>query len=214
SSCPAGRRLIAVTNSPTHPAKASGCRENELGSGKKRERKENRIDGRIASPTAFGGRTVDAVDNARPANVTGIAIANPTRGPDTPMSRRARRFGIGSRMLMNAPSVPSGGTDGRKNGRDAHLEGERERRHDHAVHIKMFRHHGPDRLDLGLRGEHGAGQSSRLDKGARVTGDEHRGATKSRPCRCPRRRTAAPSRGPVPGRGSPDRRRGGTGSRA
>src|SRR2546430_11644235 len=111
---------MAVTKRPTHPAKASGCRENELGSGKKRERKENRIDGRIASPTAFGGRAaVDAVDSARPANVTGIAIANPTRGPDTPMSRRARRFGIGSRMLMNAPSVPSGGTDGRENGSDA-----------------------------------------------------------------------------------------------
>ena len=97
--------------------------------------------------------------------------------------------------------------------RDAHLEGERERRHDDAVHIKMLRHHGPDRLDLGLRGEHGAGQPSRLDKGARVTRDEHRGATKSRPCRCPRRRSAIRSRGPVPARGSRGTRRGGTGSR-
>ena len=97
--------------------------------------------------------------------------------------------------------------------RDAHLEGERERRHDDAVHIKMLRHHGPDRLDLGLRGEHGAGQPSRLDKGARVTRDEHRGATKSRPCRCPRRRSATRSRGPVPARGSRGTRPGGTGSR-
>src|SRR5204863_9676422 len=94
SSCTAGRRLIAVTNSPTHPAKASGCRENELGSGKKRERKENRTDGRIASPTAFGGTAaVDAADSARPANVTRIAIANPTRGRDSPMARRAPRPG-------------------------------------------------------------------------------------------------------------------------
>src|SRR2546430_17288992 len=103
---------MAVTKRPTHPAKASGCRENELGSGKNRERKENRIDGRIASPTAFGGRAVDAVDNARPANVTGIAIANPTRGPETPMSRRARRFGDGSRMPMNGPTGPRGGNAG------------------------------------------------------------------------------------------------------
>src|SRR5439155_16982423 len=56
---------------------------------------------------------------ASPAKVTGIAIAKPTSGPDTPMSRSARRFGIGSRMLMNAPNVPRGGTDGKKNGRDA-----------------------------------------------------------------------------------------------
>ena len=49
----------------------------------------------------------------------GVAIAKPISGPETPMSRRALRFGIGSRMLMNAPNVPRGGNDGRKNGSDA-----------------------------------------------------------------------------------------------
>src|SRR5438445_13725685 len=110
---------MAVTKRPTHPAKASGCRENELGSGKNRERKENRMDGRIASPTAFGGRAVDAVDNARPANVTGIAIANPTRGPDTPMSRGARRLGMRARIQVSAPSAGRGGNEGREHGSDA-----------------------------------------------------------------------------------------------
>src|SRR3989442_1750509 len=61
----------------------------------------------------------DAADNASPAKVTGIAIANPTSGPETPISKSARRFGIGSLMLINAPNVPRGGTEGRKNGRDA-----------------------------------------------------------------------------------------------
>src|SRR6266508_6365458 len=92
---------------------------NESGSGKNRERKLNSRDGWIASPAMLGGSDGDVVERARPASVTGIAIAKPTSGPETPMSRRARRFGIGSRMLMNAPSVPSGGNEGRKNGSEA-----------------------------------------------------------------------------------------------
>ena len=77
------------------------------------------MDGWIASPTPVAATGAEAVDRARPARVTGIAMANPTSGPETPISRRARRFGIGSRMLMKAPSVPRGGIEGRKNGRDA-----------------------------------------------------------------------------------------------
>ena len=92
---------------------------NESGSGKKSERKLNNKDAWICSPATLGGSDGDAVERARPASVTGIAIAKPTSGPETPMSRRARRFGIGSRKLMNAPSVPSGGNEGRKNGSEA-----------------------------------------------------------------------------------------------
>src|SRR2546421_6683277 len=110
---------MAVTKRPTHPAKAGGCRAKELGTGKNKDSSENRMEGRIASPTAVGDTAGEAADKARPASVTGIAIAKPTSGPDTPMSRRARRFGIGSRMLMKAPSVPRGGSDRRKNGEEA-----------------------------------------------------------------------------------------------
>src|SRR5205807_10262998 len=105
---------MAVTKRPTHPAKASGCRAKELGRGKNKDSSENRMEGRIASPTADGDTAGEAADKAKPASVTGIAIAKPTSSPDTPMSRRARRFGIGSRMLMKAPSLPRGGTDGSK----------------------------------------------------------------------------------------------------
>src|SRR2546427_1971937 len=119
SSCPAGSRLIAVTKSPTQPANARGCMPSVCGSGKNNERKLNKIEGRIASPATPAETPGAPVERASPASVTGMALAKPTRGPDTPMSRSARRLGIGSRMLMNAPKVPSGGRDGRKNGRDA-----------------------------------------------------------------------------------------------
>src|SRR3989454_2811057 len=88
------------------------------GSGKNNEGKLNKIEGRIASPATPAETPGAPVERASPASVTGMAIAKPTRGPDTPMSRSARRLGIGSRMLMNAPKVPSGGRDGRKNGRE------------------------------------------------------------------------------------------------
>src|SRR2546426_10628936 len=87
------------------------------GSGKNNEGKLNKIEGRIASPAPPAETPGAPVERASPASVTGMAIAKPTRGPDTPMSRSARRFGIGSRMLMNAPKVPSGGGGGRKNGK-------------------------------------------------------------------------------------------------
>src|SRR5438552_15021148 len=82
TSGPPGSRLIAVTKRPTHPANASGWRANELGSGKKRERRENKMDGRMASPTPVAATGAEAVDRARPARVTGIAIAKPTKGPE------------------------------------------------------------------------------------------------------------------------------------
>ena len=48
-----------------------------------------------------------------------MAMTNPAIGPEMPMSTRAFRFGIGSRMEMKAPKVPSGGIEGMKNGNEA-----------------------------------------------------------------------------------------------
>src|SRR5207249_9903107 len=110
----------AITKGQTQRAKASGRGgvRGVCGSGKNSARPRNRSGG-CASPARVRPDAGEAADNASPAKVTGIAIAKPKSGPDTPMSRSARRFGIGSRMLMNAPNVPRGGTDGKKNGRDA-----------------------------------------------------------------------------------------------
>ena len=52
------------------------------------------------------------------ATATGMMTAKPASGPATPMSKRARREGIGDLILMNAPSVPAmkGGGMGMKKG--------------------------------------------------------------------------------------------------
>src|SRR5207245_6461388 len=106
------------TKGPARPANRRGGRPSVCGSGKNNERKLNKIEGRIASPATPAETPGAPVERASPASVTGMAIAKPTRGPDTPMSRSARRLGIGSRMLMNAPNVPRRGRGGRKEGRD------------------------------------------------------------------------------------------------
>ena len=54
-----------------------------------------------------------------PVIATGISAIKPAIGPATPMSKTARRDGIGERILINAPNVPAGpiiGGVGRKNG--------------------------------------------------------------------------------------------------
>ncbi len=57
-----------------------------------------------------------------PAIATGINAMNPAIGPATPMSKTARRVGIGDIILINAPNVPAGpiiGGVGKKNGKVA-----------------------------------------------------------------------------------------------
>ena len=51
-----------------------------------------------------------------PSQSTGRQTRNPARGPATPMSKRARRWGIGLRMRMKAPRVPTRLTPGTGNG--------------------------------------------------------------------------------------------------
>ena len=43
----------------------------------------------------------------KPNHSTGRQTAKPASGPDTPMSNSALRFGIGDRMRMKAPRVPT-----------------------------------------------------------------------------------------------------------
>src|SRR5215218_6741576 len=52
------------------------------------------------------------------AQATGMMTRKPASGPATPMSKSARRDGIGDLILMNAPSVPAmkGGGMGMKKG--------------------------------------------------------------------------------------------------
>ena len=53
---------------------------------------------------------------------TTTATTKPANGPETPISTRASRFGIGDRILINAPIVPmikSGGGTGMKYGKVA-----------------------------------------------------------------------------------------------
>src|SRR6266487_1158753 len=69
SSCPAGRRLIAVTKRPTHPAKARGCLRTGFGRGKNRERKLKSREPWIASPGTVGTTGGVPVERARPASV-------------------------------------------------------------------------------------------------------------------------------------------------
>src|SRR3989304_6868464 len=45
-------------------------------------------------------------DIDRPRNSAGTRTANPAIGPAIPMSKRTRRFGNASLILMTAPSVP------------------------------------------------------------------------------------------------------------
>ena len=72
-------------------------------------------------PPVFTGSGRGSTDiRKNPSSVTGMAVRRPSTGPDAPMSKSAFRFGIGSRMLIIAPNVPSNVPGaGRKNGRDA-----------------------------------------------------------------------------------------------
>ena len=42
-----------------------------------------------------------------PSHSTGRQTTKPASGPATPMSKRARLLGIGLRMRINAPNVPT-----------------------------------------------------------------------------------------------------------
>jgi hypothetical protein len=64
--------------------------------------------------------TFATCDIATPMKSAGTATRNPAIGPAMPMSNSIRFSGIGSRMRMNAPSVPKIEIGiGRKNGSDA-----------------------------------------------------------------------------------------------
>src|ERR1051326_6871675 len=60
----------------------------------------------------------DGAAGRSPTAAIGTNTRNPASGPATPMSKSARREGIGDLILMNAPSVPTmiGGGMGMKKG--------------------------------------------------------------------------------------------------
>jgi len=117
SSWPTGSRLMAVTRKPTHAAKAVGCRAMFSAMGTSRDSSWYRgwmtMYMAPACPMLPSTACPFAVRNS-PINATGMVTASPPRGPAMPMSTRARRLGMGSRMEMNAPNVPNGGMDGMK----------------------------------------------------------------------------------------------------
>ena len=68
-------------------------------------------------PDPFGSGGATGGDHDSPMKRKGISTRKPAIGPANPMSKRTRRFGNGSRILMNAPRVPVIGSGaGRKNG--------------------------------------------------------------------------------------------------
>ncbi|OLD17265.1 MAG: hypothetical protein AUJ01_09375 [Acidobacteria bacterium 13_1_40CM_3_65_5] len=74
----------------------------------------------MSVPGGNGSGRRTRFDIAMPMNSAGTATRNPAIGPAMPMSNKIRFCGTGSRIRMNAPSVPlimNG--KGRKNGSDA-----------------------------------------------------------------------------------------------
>src|SRR5438270_11360308 len=71
---------------------------------------------KMSTPSDGSGGAGLAVSSA--ATATGMMTRKPASGPATPMSKSARREGIGDLILMNAPSVPAmnGGGMGMKKG--------------------------------------------------------------------------------------------------
>ena len=119
SSCPMGRRFIEVTNSPNHAAKAVGWRMismlHEKCPKRSRQRSSRMIDEPRDRPSVapLGGL---ASDNNNPTINNGMAKTAPLMGPKAPISTSAVLFGMGERILINAPNVPSGGIAGMKYG--------------------------------------------------------------------------------------------------
>ena len=116
---------MAVTNKPTHPAKAVGWSIRVYPSGiliiNLVKNDSNRGSPRLRAPDGISDiETRD--DIASPTINTGIAMTNPQIGPAAPISSNAFLFGIGSLIEMNAPIVPKGrigfGGIGIKNGRE------------------------------------------------------------------------------------------------
>ena len=111
SNCPAGNKFMAVTNKPTHPAKAVGWSMTVEPGGIWINILVNNINKggspKTGVPEGMSVRGV-SVDIVNPIIIIGIATKNPQIGPAAPMSRSAFRSGMGSFMDMNAPIVPKG----------------------------------------------------------------------------------------------------------
>ena len=69
---------------------------------------------RKSPPASAASRST--VASRIPSHNTGRQTRKPASGPATPMSKSARRCGIGLRMRMKAPSVPTRLTPGTGNG--------------------------------------------------------------------------------------------------
>src|SRR5687767_10282575 len=72
----------------------------------------------VTAPAPGGGGGGAGSDVRSAAQATGMMTRKPASGPATPMSKSARREGMGERILMKAPSVPArkGGGTGMKKG--------------------------------------------------------------------------------------------------
>ncbi|MBN2055771.1 hypothetical protein JW905_12660 [bacterium] len=111
--------MKAVTSSPMQPAKPIGCSVNTAFAGipgcviaaMNLVSSESPIT--IIMPLACGSVTEES---KKPITVSGRAITKPASGPPKPMLIKARREGIGWRILMNAPRVPMPFRNGMKYG--------------------------------------------------------------------------------------------------
>ena len=112
SNCPTGRRFKAVTNNPTQPAKAMGCRIISWPSGRCPNIIFSISENNMELPRGITGPSISEItatfDNLSPIIIVGIVRTKPTKGPAIPMSNKALRLGIIPFILITAPKVPKG----------------------------------------------------------------------------------------------------------
>jgi hypothetical protein len=104
-----GKRLNDVTSTPTHPAKATGCKKTSWPAGTRGKRKNMMIFRSRGSPKTIDssrGREGRTLDRARPAINAGRARMNPVKGPATPISKSSFLRVMGDLIRIKAPRVP------------------------------------------------------------------------------------------------------------
>ncbi len=125
SSCPTGKRFIAVTRRPNHPAIMEGIADERppFGNRPVEERDENPHEERISEDEVLSRDLGKRLHASRRDTVgqNGKGDENPAIGPAMPMSKRARRPGRGDFIRMTAPIVPKRNGAGMNSGSVASL---------------------------------------------------------------------------------------------